>query len=143
MQPLCKAHFDMYNNEIAHRPITAWPDELVDARLKFLYRVRARNMKLLAELAKGPGKMGFIAETIALVGGNFEAASYFKLSEINRRGQVTVAQERINADLQDCLNQINELEAFKQNPRAFQHVANSNGVRVREFQDPIHIAKVK
>jgi hypothetical protein len=147
LQPVCKAHLDMYNKDIAHRPITAWPSEFVDARLKFLYRVRARNMKILAGLRKGPGKLGFIAETLAILGGNFEAASYLNLSEMNRRGQVAGVIQRFEVDLQDCLNQINELEAFKQNPHLFQEVANlnsnSNNVRAHELHDPIQIAKVR
>ena len=88
--------------------------------------------------------MGFIAETLAILGGNFEAASYLNLAEMNRRGQVAGAIQRLEVDLQDCLIQINELEAFKQNPHLFQEVANPpNNVRVHELQDPIQIAKVR
>jgi hypothetical protein len=147
MQPVCKAHLEMYNKAIADRPITAWPSEFVDARLKFLYRVRARDMKILAGLRKGPGKLGFIAETLAILGGNFEAASYLNLAEMNRRGQLAGAIQQLEVDLQNCLSQINELEAFKQNPHLFQEVANSNSnsnsVRTHELQDPIQIAKVR
>ena len=147
LQPVCNTHLDMYNKNVAHRPITAWPSEFVDSRLKFLYRVRDRNMKILAGLRKGPGKLGFFAETLAILGGNFEAASYLNLSEMNRRGQAAWVIQRFEEDLQDCLIQINELEAFKQNPHLFQEVANpnnnSNSVRAHELQDPIQIAKVR
>jgi hypothetical protein len=34
---------------------------------------------------------------------------------INNRGIANAAQESISADLQECVRQINELEAFKQN----------------------------
>ena len=143
MQPLCSVQLDIYNNSLSQRPITEWPDDFFNARLKYLYRVKDRDMKILAELAKGPGKMGAITETIALVGGNFEAASYLKLSEINKRGMVNAAQERISADLQDCVRTISELENFKKNGRIIPEVANPNDVKAQEPQDPIHIAKVR
>jgi hypothetical protein len=88
-----------------------------------------------------------MAESLAIFGGNFEAASYLNIAEMNRRGQVAGAIQRLEVDFQDCLSQINELEAFKQNPHLFQEVANSNSnsnsVRAHKLQDPIQIAKVR
>ncbi len=43
------------NTNFFQRPIAEWPEEFVNARLKFLYRVKEREMKILAQLAKGPG----------------------------------------------------------------------------------------
>lgn len=142
MQAFCKVHNEMYGNSL-QRPITEWPHELVDARLKFLYRVRDRDMKILAELAKGPGKMGAFAETLALIGQNYDAASYLKLSQINSRGIANAAQESISVDLQECVRQINELEAFKQNGYIIPEATNSNALNAQGSQDPIQIAKVR
>ncbi len=87
--------------------------------------------------------MGAVAETIALLGGNYEAASYQKLSQINNQNMVNTAYQNISADLQDCIRQINELEAFKQNGYVMPEVTNSNDTKVQESQDPIQIAKIR
>jgi hypothetical protein len=113
MQPFCQAHFDRYKDILRVMDITEWPEKIVYARLKYLHRAKDRDMRLLAQLEKGPGKIEIVAETIALVGRNFkEDVSFLKVSEINSQDKITIVHERISADLQDCSRQISEIETI-------------------------------
>ena len=72
MQPFCQVHFDRYKDILQVMDITDWPEKIVSARLKYLHKAKDRDMRLLSQLEKGPGKIEVVAETIALVGRNFK-----------------------------------------------------------------------
>ena len=120
MTPLCPIHFDKYNRVLPLIADIELPEETVDARLKYLYRVKDRDTRLLALLEQREGEKpkkleDVVAETIALVGNGFRGISVLKLSEIKSKDKITAVQERISADLRDCIEQINGFEALKQN----------------------------
>jgi hypothetical protein len=119
MTPLCLTHFEKYNRVLPLVPVTKWPEDTLNARLKHLHRVKDRDMKLLAQLEhERPKKIEDIAgETIALVGNSFRGVSFLRLSEIKSNDKITVVHERIGADLRDCVRQISEVEALKQNKK--------------------------
>jgi hypothetical protein len=91
-------------------------------------------MKILNYLVKGPGKMEAIAETIALVGGDFQTASFLKLSDMNRKSRITTVHEQIRADVQECVRQVSEVEALKQNNEVIPEIANSTDISVQHLQ---------
>ncbi len=135
MQPLCRPHYDKYSKILLHLlNITEWPEEIVNARLKYLYRVRDRDTKLLSRLEEAQGsKIEGICETIALLGRNFKGVSRLKVSEIKSQDRLSTLREVMNADLQDCLRQISEIEALKQNGNA---TAIEESRRLAEGLDP-------
>jgi hypothetical protein len=133
-QPFCQIHFEMYKDILQRRPITEWPNELVNARLKFLYILIDRDMKILNYLVKGPREMEPIAETIALAGGDFQTASFLKLSDMKRKSRITTAHEQIKTDVQECVRQASEIEALKQNSEVIPEIANSTDIRVQHLQ---------
>ena len=76
MTPLCPIHYDKYNRVLPLVPVTKWPEETLDGRLKYLYRVKDRDTRLLTQFeCERPkkiddivgetisGSLGFITET--------------------------------------------------------------------------------
>jgi hypothetical protein len=81
-----------------------------------------------------PKKVDDIAgETIALVGKSFRGISFLRLSEIKSNDKITVVHERISADLRDCVRQISEVEALKQNKKN-NNSSNSNLIANKEHE---------
>jgi hypothetical protein len=117
MTPLCQDHFEKYNRVLPLIDLTDYPEETIDARLKYLYRVKNRDTKLLDQLdkEKPPKIENVTAEIIALVGSRFKGLSFVNISYVKSKDKVTAIHERIAADLRDCINQISEFEALKQN----------------------------
>jgi hypothetical protein len=110
MQPLCQVHFDKYKEILQVMDITAWPVELLNARLKYLNKVKDRDVKLLAQLEKGTEKEEVAAETIALIARDFKGVSCLYLSQMNSKDKTTLVQKEISADLQHCVGQISRVE---------------------------------
>lgn len=137
-QPFCKVHYDMYGG-LLEKPPNQWPVEFVDARIKFLNRVIERNTKVLAEIMKGPGKIAKIAEVTAVIGGNYDAATYLKVSNMNANMHGMSVQQQLSGQNQDCHKQIKDLEAIKRGevPVAVPQNATSS------TPDPIQILKVR
>lgn len=110
MTPLCSIHYDKYNRVLPLISNTELPEEIVDARLKYLYRVKDRDTRLLAQLEQRqegeeegrPIKKieDVAAEIIALAGNGFRGLSILKVSEIKSKDMITAVKERISADLQ-------------------------------------------
>ena len=83
MQPLCRPHYDKYSKVLVHLlNITEWPEEILNARLKYLYNVRDRDTKLLSQLENASGNEQTVADTIALLGRNFKGVAHLKVSKI-------------------------------------------------------------
>ena len=134
MQPFCQIHFDKYNQILQVMDITEWPAELVNAQLKYLYKVKDRDTKILAQLEKGPEKQEVAAETIALIARDFKGVNYLKLSHVNSRDRIELIQKVISADLQDCLSQISQFETLKQNRNVISEITNSNDTTALDMQ---------
>ena len=134
MQPLCKFHFDRYKNILQVIDITEWPDELVIARLKHLYKLKDRDMKLLAHVEQKLGKAEVGADTIALVARDLRAEHYLKLSGINSRDKIALVLREIKADLQDCISQINQAETLKQDTSAISETSDSTYSGTQDFR---------
>ena len=134
MQPFCQIHYDKYNQILQVMDNTEWPAELVDARLKYLYKVKDRDTKLLVQLEKGPEKQEVVAETIALIARDFKGLNFLKLSQVNSRDKIALVQKVINADLQDCVRQISQFETLKQNSNVISQITNSNEITALDLQ---------
>src|SRR5918999_1691395 len=124
MTPLCSNHYDKYNRILPLIAETELPEETVDARLKYLYRVKDRDTRLLAQLEQREGEG--VGGTIALTGNRFRGLSVLKVWEIKSKDKITAVKERISADLRDCIEQISEFEALKQNYNNNSRNADSN-----------------
>lgn len=127
MQPLCQVHFDKYKDLIQLIDVTQWPEEFVNARLKYLHNVKDRDTRLIAQLEKGSEKVQIVAETIALVGRSFKGVNFLRVPEIKSQDRVPTVLDRIKADLQECIRQLDEIETLRQNnDKMLPEVANQN-----------------
>jgi len=95
-----------------------YPEEIINAKLKYLNRVKERDTNLLELLDRSrPDKIEHdTAEIIALAGG-FKGLAFINTGDLKTKDKdrVTEVYERIVADLRDCTGQIGELEVLKQN----------------------------
>jgi hypothetical protein len=114
--------------------IPEWPAELVNARLKYLYKVKDRETKLLAQLEKGTMKQEVVAETIALIARDFKGVNYLKLSNSDLLDKNALIQKEIIANLQECLRQISQFETLKQNSNIISESTNSNDTTALDLQ---------
>jgi hypothetical protein len=114
--------------------IPEWPAELVNARLKYLYKVKDRDTKLLAQLEKGTMKQEVVAETIALIARDFKGVNYLKLSNSDLLDKNALIQKEIIANLQECLRQISQFETLKQNSNIISESTNSNDTTALDLQ---------
>ena len=120
MTPLCQEHFEKYNRVLHLIAPADYPEEIIDAKLKYLNRVKERDTNLLELLDRNrPDKIEHdTAETIALAGnGGFKGLAFIDTVALKTKDKDRVAEvyERIVADLQDCNRQIGEFEVLKQN----------------------------
>jgi hypothetical protein len=114
--------------------IPEWPAELVNARLKYLYKVKDRDTKLLAQLEKGTMKQEVVAETIALIARDFKGVNYLKLSNSDLLDKNALIQKEIIANLQECLRLISQFETLKQNSNIISESTNSNDTTALDLQ---------
>jgi hypothetical protein len=135
MQPLCKFHFDSYKSILQVIDIREWPDELVNARLKHLYKLKDRDMKLLAHVEQRLGKAEVGADTIALVARDLRGEHYLKLSGINSRDKIAIVLREIKADLQDCARQISQAETLKQDSNVVSETSDSTYSGTQDFRE--------
>jgi hypothetical protein len=114
--------------------VPEWPAELVNARLKYLYKVKDRDTKLLAQLEKGTMKQEVVAETIALIARDFKGVNYLKLSNSDLLDKNALIQKEIIANLQECLRLISQFETLKQNSNIISESTNSNDTTALDLQ---------
>jgi hypothetical protein len=123
MTPLCQICYNKYNRVLPLIADKELPEETVDARLKYLYRVKDRDTRVLAQLEQREGEEGrpikkvedIVPDIIALTGNGFRGLSIMKVSETKSKDKITAVQEWISADLRNCIEQISGFEALKQN----------------------------
>ncbi|MEO9364429.1 MAG: SHOCT domain-containing protein [Nitrososphaera sp.] len=137
-QAFCKVHYEQYSG-FQQKPSSQWTEELIEARIRFLKRVIERDTQLLIEVnSKGQSKLSVIGQTAAILEGNYNAANYLKLSDMQAGAQRTTAQQQLNAEIQECQKQLGELEAMKRGEVATQESAPSS-----TEPDPMQILKVR
>jgi type I site-specific restriction-modification system R (restriction) subunit len=102
--------------------------------LKYLYKVKDRDTKLLAQLEKGTMKQEVVAETIALIARDFKGVNYLKLSNSDLLDKNALIQKEIIANLQECLRQISQFETLKQNSNIISESTNSNDTTALDLQ---------
>jgi hypothetical protein len=126
MQPFCEIHYQKYYDILQVMDIPEWSHELLDARLKYLHKVKDRDTKLLAQLENGPEQVGALPERIAIVPRDFKGMNSLKPSEVNSRDRLAVLHQEISTDLQNCIRQISQLDTIRQRSNVTSEVTNSN-----------------
>lgn len=126
MQPFCQIHHDKYKDILQVMDIPEWPLELLNARLKYLYKVKDRDTKLLAQLEIGPEQVGALPERIAIVPRDFKGLNSLKPSEVNSRDRLAVLHKEISTNLQNCIRQISQVETIRQRGNVTSEITNSD-----------------
>jgi hypothetical protein len=138
-QAFCNAHFQGNEGFLQKAP-SEWSEGFVDGRIKFLNRVIDRHTKLLAEMAsKGPSKLEVFGEATALLSGNYNAATYWKLSSMNTGNQKMTVQQSLQAEIDDAKKQLADLEALKRG----EPLPSQAGQKPAQSEDPKQILKVR